>query len=546
MAMNFPNNPLLGQEFTSGNVTYIWNGYGWSVQGLPDFVDVAGDTMTGDLKISKSIPALILDRVDLNPAVIQGRFNNLNRWAIVLGNTAAETGANDGSHMLFTRYTDAGAVIDTPILLNRKTGRGTLSQNPVDPMDIATKGYVDAVFGGGGPGYLPLTGGTLTGALYLPTMTVKAAAGTYGDLNFSYNNVQQWLVRGSDPSAGNFELHRYGNDGGYLGSPFSINRANGNTSVTHALAVGGQMSAGNVWSTVGYLSTFSSDNATITNITSYGTANLTTVNCGNLTSSGTFTQYATANMTHLNVGGNLNAAGYASFNGNAIYIRTTSIHCNVFFHDNTGALGTELLQANPQSPSSFSIRRGGDPERSLTIYDSGATWSSYGYNTCDGIYGGPQPNAFNFAWSGQLGGWIDNSFLGQVVFNSDYRIKKDVEPLDSMWEKVKLLRPVKYTQAEYTPPPLPDDALDFTGEPIKPERRLTPRPLFEADNTERWGFIAHELQETLIMNAASAYKDAPNAIQSPNPWTMLASLTKALQEAMGRIEVLEARLGMRR
>jgi hypothetical protein len=29
-------------------------------------------------------------------------------------------------------------------------------------------------------------------------------------------------------------------------------------------------------------------------------------------------------------------------------------------------------------------------------------------------------------------------------------------------------------------------------------------------------------------------------IQAPNPWTVIAALTKALQEAMARIEALEA------
>jgi hypothetical protein len=64
--------------------------------------------------------------------------------------------------------------------------------------------------------------------------------------------------------------------------------------------------------------------------------------------------------------------------------------------------------------------------------------------------------------------------------------------------------------------------------------------LVKADNIERWGFVAHELQETLVESAASGVKDQADTIQSPNPWTVIASLTKALQEAMERIEALEA------
>ncbi|WP_371929944.1 hypothetical protein [Bradyrhizobium sp. CCGUVB1N3] len=64
--------------------------------------------------------------------------------------------------------------------------------------------------------------------------------------------------------------------------------------------------------------------------------------------------------------------------------------------------------------------------------------------------------------------------------------------------------------------------------------------MFAGDDIERWGFLAHELQEAMIDSAASCPKDAPDAIQSPNPWTIIAALTKTLQEAMARIEMLEA------
>jgi len=52
--------------------------------------------------------------------------------------------------------------------------------------------------------------------------------------------------------------------------------------------------------------------------------------------------------------------------------------------------------------------------------------------------------------------------------------------------------------------------------------------------------IAHELQDTLVPTAANGRKDQENVVQSPNPMTVIAALTKALQEAMERIEVLES------
>jgi hypothetical protein len=46
----------------------------------------------------------------------------------------------------------------------------------------------------------------------------------------------------------------------------------------------------------------------------------------------------------------------------------------------------------------------------------------------------------------------------------------------------------------------------------------------------------------LIEDAASGLKDIPNHIQTPNPWTVIAALTKTLQEAMARIEEQDARI----
>jgi hypothetical protein len=138
-------------------------------------------------------------------------------------------------------------------------------------------------------------------------------------------------------------------------------------------------------------------------------------------------------------------------------------------------------------------------------------------------------NHFNFYWTGSLVGYVDATALGAVTFSSDYRIKKDVIDLPGMWETVKALRPIKYTHKDFTPPSGAERAAE------------TGMPFFPADDIERWGFIAHELQETMIPSAATGVKDADNAIQSPNPLAIIAALTKALQEAMARIEALEAR-----
>jgi hypothetical protein len=152
---------------------------------------------------------------------------------------------------------------------------------------------------------------------------------------------------------------------------------------------------------------------------------------------------------------------------------------------------------------------------------------SVGYRCRTGLNGAFGGNYFNFFWDqANLQGWIDNYNPGYVTWNSDYRIKKDIEPLPSTWEQVKALRPISYTQKEYTPPAVNGKALDA--------------PLFSNDDVERWGFVAHELQETLIDSAATGWKDSPQHIQSPNHWTVIAALTRTVQEMQGRIEALEA------
>jgi Chaperone of endosialidase len=125
---------------------------------------------------------------------------------------------------------------------------------------------------------------------------------------------------------------------------------------------------------------------------------------------------------------------------------------------------------------------------------------------------------------------VNKTYVGQLAFVSDYRIKKDVAPLPSMWSVVKALKPIKYTLRDYTPA---SEQANATS---------SGKPFVAGDDIERWGFIAHELQETMVASAATGAKDQANMIQSPNPFTVIAALTKALQEAMTRIEALEAKV----
>jgi hypothetical protein len=171
----------------------------------------------------------------------------------------------------------------------------------------------------------------------------------------------------------------------------------------------------------------------------------------------------------------------------------------------------------------------------LTVPVGGLVRAGNGIVGKAGVAGGYGAQLHNWFYNGgPVQCWVDGTNLGNLTLSSDYRIKKDVVPLASMWDQVKGLRPVSYTQAEFTPPAqLAADAAD-------PDKEAT-APMFPADDIQRWGFIAHEVQEDLLPTAANGLKDAEDEVQSLNLAPVVAALTKALQEAMARIEALEAK-----
>ncbi|MBR0741152.1 hypothetical protein JQ581_29895 [Bradyrhizobium liaoningense] len=107
-------------------------------------VAVAGDTMTGDLTISKAAPQIIIDRTTAQSCVFVGKRGGLNRWHMAFGSTGAETGGNAGSDFNIVRYDDAGGSLGAVLTVSRATGLMTLAGDPTAALGAATKAYVDA------------------------------------------------------------------------------------------------------------------------------------------------------------------------------------------------------------------------------------------------------------------------------------------------------------------------------------------------------------------------------------------------------------------
>ena len=150
----------------------------------------------------------------------------------------------------------------------------------------------------------------------------------------------------------------------------------------------------------------------------------------------------------------------------------------------------------------------------LNVYYDGSVESGIGWIGRAGSEG-QTSNVFNIHWTGSNAElWIDNSNLGTISFSSDYRIKKNIKPQTSpAIERISRLNPVTYELQNY-------------GQ------------LFKEDGVQREGFIAHELAE-VIPSAVEGEKDDPNQIQSLRLDALVSVLTKALQEAVIRIESLE-------
>jgi hypothetical protein len=95
--------------------------YGRKSLGWARSVDVAGDTMTGDLVVSKASPLLAINKAASGQdGILAFRTGGTLRWQLASNTTAESSGA--GSNLEIRRYNDAGTLLDVPVTINRSTG----------------------------------------------------------------------------------------------------------------------------------------------------------------------------------------------------------------------------------------------------------------------------------------------------------------------------------------------------------------------------------------------------------------------------------------
>jgi hypothetical protein len=83
------------------------------------------------------------------------------RWALGADNSAETGTANAGSNFVIRSYGDSGGLHNIPLTINRQTGLITVLGDPTTGLGVVTLQYLTASLGG----YLPKTGGNLTGML---------------------------------------------------------------------------------------------------------------------------------------------------------------------------------------------------------------------------------------------------------------------------------------------------------------------------------------------------------------------------------------------
>jgi hypothetical protein len=169
--------------FGATTKTYVDGAIGSAVA---SYLLLAGGTLTGSLNIATTNPTLTLNKAGSgNNNTIAAQTAGGLRWNVMLGNSALESGSNNGSDFTITAIADDGTTtIGTALNIKRSTGLITLAGNPTATLGAATKGYVDS----GDALKLSLTGGTLTGPLILaadPTVALGTATKQYVDNNLA-------------------------------------------------------------------------------------------------------------------------------------------------------------------------------------------------------------------------------------------------------------------------------------------------------------------------------------------------------------------------
>lgn len=491
-------------------------GGAWSawVADASDKVAKAGDTMTGNLTINTAPPTWPMLELSTTELTAQLQFrmsrDNKMRWAILTQGGSADENTNPtgllGSNFEISRARNNGTFVDSPLVIARDTGLTTFNAN------VTINGSAQVITN------LTIGANTYANDIYVRRPATNTGAIYFGDqatgpAKFIFYNA-----------AGQFQF-----SGGGINATNDITTPNlvvtAHQGMYHTVAGGSYARLMQTVSGVRQWSTGAMPDGRYAISDESGAASrLIFDTAGNAT-------FPSMNVHATNFYGNhrgniYDCAGLYFVSGGGI----EGAYLIDFLHPGYSEdYSSRLLVNNARQlecyTHQFHVVAG--PTGGANMNADGWVYANYGYR-CN--TGGNHPDGYTFAitWPGP-GFYIGGTYVGNLSLVSDYRIKRDVHPLPSMWDRVKALEPVQYMHKEYTP-----DSLKETAKAAG--------PFIVDDGVQHWGFVAHKVQEALLPSAATATKDDPKAVQGLNLAPIVASLTRALQEAMARIEALEAKL----
>lgn len=198
----------------------------------------SGDTMTGALRIAYTSPSLILDKPAGNQAAtIVGRMNGFNRWYIQPGDSANESGDDNGSDFRISRFGDDGLLIDSPFTIRRVNGHVVYSSN------VTAGGTIWS--NNGGLGALNGNSLALAGAGTAIYLAKDAISGQNNLIRGLKGTDARWQVNLGDStteaganSGSDFRISSF-SDSGTQRTDLLINRSSGNAQYSGTIYIGG-------------------------------------------------------------------------------------------------------------------------------------------------------------------------------------------------------------------------------------------------------------------------------------------------------------------
>jgi len=424
--------------------------------------------------------------------------------------------------------------------------------------------------------YVNVTGDTMSGNLTAPGVFIN---GTYADLNFykPSGGTQNWLIRGGDPTTGDFEIHRYAlSDGAYLGFALNINRTNANATFAAGMTVNGTLLASAGLSTNGALSV--TGGATVGSLTTSGNisssssiAAAANINANNFTG-GTISISGACTAVGDVRGGALVSSGGAMYmsgwagnpNNGVIYMNAANTQYINNVNNNfsfTGAISCTTLNANTGANITGNVGVNGNvTAQGVSGY---AYYVSGSATTLNAIVGTPSGGAptlgynfihapgsyfahhlsmtggnteYQFRHSGETWKLGSGSTAWQVT--SDIRVKTVKEDYTSGLDVIAALRPVRYVykgNVSFTAPsaeakPAPSEAQIALSE--------------KAAAQEFVGLVAQEAEGVLpdCFHSGQGYIDGKEVqdLRSAEYTPLIFALVNAVKELKAKVEALEA------